>query len=60
MVEVEDFIDVGNILGKSWVSLWGIRVVKGFLCVSVIRERIQIISRMRSINFFQVIFQYHF
>ncbi len=22
MVAVEDFIDVGNILGKSWVSLW--------------------------------------
>ncbi len=22
VVAVEDFIDVGNILGKSWVSLW--------------------------------------
>ncbi len=24
VVAVEDFIDVGNILGKSWVSLWSL------------------------------------
>ncbi len=27
VVAVEDFIDVGNILGKIWVSLYPIRIV---------------------------------
>ncbi len=28
VVAVEDFIDVGNILGKSWVSLWPIFLIE--------------------------------
>ena len=30
MVAVEDFIDVGNILGKSWVSLYASHSVKQY------------------------------